>query len=177
MLTNHDLIKIIFWILNGIDPSPIAPSNTLSYSDVTVGIPLLVNCLLMVPFSVFFHYAYDVKPYKLSSYAEQESWPMDPAGLPPRYHGGPLGIKAWFQVWSPVELISAIFFSFKMSHESSGINAKQQAIYYETELAQAPVRGGRSHGHHAGRQEYAGYHSGYGQQNRGAPPPVYGGRY
>jgi hypothetical protein len=41
----------------------------LTWADVNIGLPTLIISLLMVPFSLFFHYAYSIKPYRLSRFA------------------------------------------------------------------------------------------------------------
>ncbi|KAF3770465.1 hypothetical protein M406DRAFT_247007 [Cryphonectria parasitica EP155] len=139
------VLQIIFMILNGISPSPLAPTSQLSYSDMTVGIPMLINCLLMVPFSIFFHWAYDVTSYHLShtpatAFAAtvdndlEEMRPVvgnanPPQNRPIRYQGGPLGIKAWVWVWNPMELIHAIVFSFTMFSESRKAGGSGRGAY------------------------------------------------
>ncbi|KAL2832194.1 organic solute transporter Ostalpha-domain-containing protein [Aspergillus pseudoustus] len=55
------LEKIIFTILHS--TSALHPSATLSQADTEIGIPHLVICIQMVPFALFFPYAYSVVPY------------------------------------------------------------------------------------------------------------------
>lgn len=117
-------------ILNGIHPSPLAPTSKLSYSDVTVGIPMMANCLLMVPFAIFFHWAYDVKSYHLPS-LDEELRPMYSAARQLRYEGGRLGLKAWLWIWNPKEIISASLFSFAMFSESKKVCIRNQDHVYE----------------------------------------------
>ncbi|PSR78877.1 organic solute transporter Ostalpha-domain-containing protein [Coniella lustricola] len=157
------LLTIIFTVLNGLSDSPLAPTQQLSYSDVTVGIPMLVNCLLMVPFSLFFHYAYDVTPYYLSSLAanatlaqklgpdanvaDPEAQPMNSGlnsmdnfqvGAPiTAYQGGPLGLKAWIWVWNPTEIIHALLFSVTMMSATgrSGRTRVAAGVYASADAA------------------------------------------
>ena len=64
----------------------------------------------MVPFAIFFHYAYSVRPYYIR--------PRDPdAHFPRSYQGGPLGIYAWLGMWNIGEILSAIGFAFNMASE------------------------------------------------------------
>lgn len=94
----------------------------------------MVMALLTVPFSVFFHFAYDVKPYYLENagkhlplaQADLESGGSPapahkPAGaysavgaVGTRYQGGPLGVWAWLGMLNPSELISGFVFGFTM---------------------------------------------------------------
>lgn len=133
---------------------------------------MLVNCLLMIPFSLFFHYAYDVRPYHLDRVLDQESLPINGQLSPPvRYQGGPLGIRAWFQMWNPTEVVSAIFFSFTMfseknkrQHTQMGQQPEQMYVYEQqgggipgTELEQNTAYEGRVVGYAGGPpmpQEY-----------------------
>jgi hypothetical protein len=65
----------------------------------------------MVPLSLFFLYAYHWNPYLLHSHG------TDSQGLPLRYHGGFLGVRAWFAMWNPKETLDAIVFAFKIAME------------------------------------------------------------
>lgn len=114
-------------ILNDVSPSPLAPNSKMSYSDMTVGLPMLINCLLIVPFSIFFHYAYDVNPYHLSSlkYRDEELQPINDAPGRSSYHGGTFGMNAWAWVCDPRELVSGILFSFKMLSASREMDISQ----------------------------------------------------
>lgn len=115
----------------------------------------------MVPFSVFFHYAYDVRPYHLDRLFEPahdaEMQPLGSAVRPTHYQGGPLGIKAWVWVWNPMELISAVAFSFKMASELQRSTRQQQQ--------QGAKRGSDSTDVGVNTAYYG-----------GGPPPTYGAR-
>lgn len=97
----------------------------------------MVMALLTVPFSIFFHFAYDVKPYYLENTARHvpiahstdlESGPDPPGGggsgkpavyttlgaAVTSYMGGPLGIWAWLGMLNPGELISGFVFGLTM---------------------------------------------------------------
>lgn len=107
--------QIVFWILNSISNSPLDPTSTMSEADVVTGIPAVVNCLIMVPFSVFFHYAYDVRPYLIDRHLESgrsESHHV-------RYQGGLLGMRAFAGMLDPGEILGAIGFVFKMGKQGA----------------------------------------------------------
>lgn len=108
--------QIIFWILDGVDPSPLTPNSRMNEADVTVGIPAIVNCLVMVPFSIFFHYAYDVGPYIIGhrQHHPAEGGHFSQGNYPQHYQGGFLGIRAFAGMMDPRELLGAIGFVFKM---------------------------------------------------------------
>ena len=64
----------------------------------------------MVPFAVFFHYAYSARPYFIRS--------RDPdMPFPQSYQGGPLGVYAWLGMLDIGEIVSAIRFAFTMAKE------------------------------------------------------------
>ncbi|KAJ5636861.1 uncharacterized protein N7484_010174 [Penicillium longicatenatum] len=118
------LERIIFTILRS--TNVLKSTSTLSYADVNIGIPNLVICLHMVPFSIFFHYAYNVGPYKLTNGIQvsdpslQESaaggYQKPTQGSIPRgYEGGPLGVRAWIGLFNPMEIIRAIKFGLGMA--------------------------------------------------------------
>ncbi|KAJ5746745.1 hypothetical protein N7520_011927 [Penicillium odoratum] len=121
------LERIIFTVLRS--TNALKSTATLSYADVDIGIPNLVVCLQMVPFSIFFHCAYNVGPYKLrnqnESYhpsvqeAEQEfHGKSDLVAIPLHYKGGPLGVRAWIGLFNPMEICRAIKFGFYMTQKA-----------------------------------------------------------
>lgn len=115
-------------ILTRLNPSPLTPTDKLSYTDLEIGIPLMLVSVELVIFAVFFHFAYSVTPYLLTSYEhkplpsnasdgdhhqqqrEREQHPVSSA----TYHGGPLGVRAWAALLNPGELIAALRFIFTM---------------------------------------------------------------
>ncbi|KUI74060.1 hypothetical protein VM1G_09704 [Cytospora mali] len=143
------LIQLVYWILRSINPSPLKPTATLSWSDDFIGIPVMVMALLTVPFSIFFHYAYSVKPYYLENTAQHmplahtdlEAGTDSPvAGKPATYtavgaagtsyQGGPLGIWAWLGMMNPSELIQGFIFGFTMlskENRQTGITTIRRA--------------------------------------------------
>lgn len=150
------IIQLIYWILRSITPSPLKPTAYFSWSDDFIGIPVMVMALLTVPFSIFFHFAYDVKPYYLENtgkhmplaQADLESGstgsgtgspapPAKPAGpytavgaAGTRYQGGFLGIWAWLGMLNPSELISGFIFGFTMLSKDNrkvGVNTVRRA--------------------------------------------------
>ncbi|KAK5324743.1 hypothetical protein LTR93_004218 [Exophiala xenobiotica] len=55
---------IIFWILRS--THVLKETSHLTYADVNFGIQTMLVCIQMVPFSIFFHWAYDAGAYDLS---------------------------------------------------------------------------------------------------------------
>ena len=96
----------------------------------------MVLCLEMVPFSIFFHYAYDVKPYLLRS-QDAEAQPMT-ATTSSFYQGGILGIRAWLAFLNPAEIIQAIMFAFSMYTESRRSGSGTRQSYEQRELVPVP---------------------------------------
>lgn len=107
----------------------------MNQADMTVGIPALVNCLVMVPFSIFFHYAYDVGPYIIDRHGRPRS-SRSPSSRAEagaaaaaeaqylRYQGGPLGVRAFTGMLNPSEFLGAIAFAFTMfRHRRGGAGA------------------------------------------------------
>ncbi|KAL4809859.1 organic solute transporter Ostalpha-domain-containing protein [Aspergillus unguis] len=83
------LEEIIFSILRS--TSALSPSNTLSNGDTEIGIPQLVVCIQMVPFALFFPYAYSWKPYTRGG------------------HDAYRGVgRAWIGLLNPVEIIRGV---------------------------------------------------------------------
>ncbi|KAK4944418.1 hypothetical protein LTR10_016092 [Elasticomyces elasticus] len=58
------LQQIIFLILRS--THALKETDHLTWADVNYGIQTMLVCIEMVPFAIFFHYAYDVAPYDLS---------------------------------------------------------------------------------------------------------------
>jgi hypothetical protein len=105
--------QIIFWILK--DAKVLNPTSTLTYADIYIGIPNMIICILMVPLSVFFHYAYSCQPYLTSNPVSADTNTAQPI---PHYQGGFLGRKAWLRTASPGEILRAIAFAFSMATEN-----------------------------------------------------------
>ncbi|KAJ5526559.1 hypothetical protein N7513_010718 [Penicillium frequentans] len=120
------LERIIFTILRS--TNVLESTSTLSYADVNIGIPNLVICLQMVPFSIFFHYAYNVEPYKLTHGSQCYDPKVQESGagnyqtpsevsISHGYEGGPLGVRAWIGLFNPMEILRAIKFGLDMAQE------------------------------------------------------------
>lgn len=63
----------------------------------------------MVPFSLFFHYAYTVKPYRLSKIAlDQAENGKNELFTPMKYQGGLFNLKMWCSVFIPTDLVRGI---------------------------------------------------------------------
>ncbi|EED21836.1 transmembrane protein, putative [Talaromyces stipitatus ATCC 10500] len=98
------LISLIFLILRS--TKVLSPSSTLTWADINIGLPTLIICLLMVPFSLFFHYAYSIKPYRLSKIAlEQAENGRHEPFTPLQYQGGLFNFRMWLSVFSPLDLV------------------------------------------------------------------------
>ncbi|KAM0811629.1 putative Transmembrane protein 184C [Seiridium cardinale] len=118
------LQQIVYMILTRINPSPLQPTAMLSYTDMQIGIPLLLVSCELVIFSVFFHFAYSVTPYcstsrlhKPVSHDDADDGHINADSG--SYYGGPLGIRAWISTFNPSEIVAAIMFAFKMRQEAS----------------------------------------------------------
>ncbi|KAJ9607998.1 hypothetical protein H2200_008077 [Cladophialophora chaetospira] len=124
--------SIIFTILRS--THTLKESSTLTYADVNFGIDTMTTCIIMVPFSIFFHYSYNVAPYDLTKprmlplseappqyagenvpFNEARHMAHEEGG---RYYGGFLGIKAWVMVFDPREILRAIVFAFTMRNQA-----------------------------------------------------------
>ncbi|KAJ5688771.1 hypothetical protein N7462_003163 [Penicillium macrosclerotiorum] len=116
------LEKIIFLILHSTDT--LNPTSTLSYADAYIGIPTMIICLQMVPFSFFFHWAYSTRPYELTNnsgsreYLAVEETQSGRIYKTNRYQGGFLGLYAWFALFNPVELFREIKATYSMFQAS-----------------------------------------------------------
>ncbi|PSR83901.1 organic solute transporter Ostalpha-domain-containing protein [Coniella lustricola] len=140
------VIQIVYWILRSIKPTPLTPTATLSFADVFTGIPVLITALLAVPFSVLFHFAYNVEPYYLQNVDANAPLTVREATTTTTattttattttattitttihttttaessYHGGPLGIRAWMGVLDPSELLSGLKLGVTMLHKAN----------------------------------------------------------
>ncbi|KAH0844673.1 hypothetical protein AYO21_02004 [Fonsecaea monophora] len=144
--------EIIFTILRS--TSVLKESSTMTYADVNFGIETMTTCILMVPFSVYFHYSYDVSPYDITKprmlplseippeYIDDSRSSQE--GLTGRngsqesfnqhrhmahetggqYYGGRFGVKAWATVVDLREILKAIQFSFTMRTTAKRMNRK-----------------------------------------------------
>ncbi|KAF3762906.1 hypothetical protein M406DRAFT_294704 [Cryphonectria parasitica EP155] len=108
------LIQLIYWILRTVKPTPLKPTASLSFADDFIGIPVLVMALLTVPFSILFHFAYDVQTYYLENVDKNLPLTQRDAEAGSSYQGGFLGIWAWLGMLNPSELISGLRFGLTM---------------------------------------------------------------
>ncbi|RAL13081.1 OSTA/TMEM184 family protein, partial [Aspergillus homomorphus CBS 101889] len=105
------LEKIIFFALGTTDT--LKTNAQLTYADVKIGIPTMVVCIQMVPFALFFHYAYSIRPYVIRKTLPTVQPSLNPAYAAVtelRYQGGPLGVRAWLGLLDPREILSAVRF-------------------------------------------------------------------
>lgn len=116
--------QIIFMILHSTDA--LKESSTMSYADVYIGLPTMIICIQMVPFALFFNYAYSTKPYRMSSSARngnsQEYLAVEENEAirnykSRQYQGGPLGAYAWLAFLNAVEFFREITSTYHMFQE------------------------------------------------------------
>lgn len=132
--------------------SPLQPTAYLSWQDDFIGIPVMVMAILTVPFSVLFHFAYDVRTYQLENVdrfiplahidaetgsASTSHGVTTPSGAykgvssaGSSYQGGFLGVSAWLAMLNPSELISGFVFGFTMlssKNREMGISTVRRA--------------------------------------------------
>ncbi|KAK4694678.1 hypothetical protein P7C71_g2947, partial [Lecanoromycetidae sp. Uapishka_2] len=98
------LQQIVFTILNS--TGAVKPSAKLSYNDIYYGIPSIIVCGEMGFAALFQLYAYNARPYFLTSSISSTESHMKPANL--RYHGGFLGIKAFAAALDPRKILGGI---------------------------------------------------------------------
>ncbi|KAH8696576.1 organic solute transporter Ostalpha-domain-containing protein [Talaromyces proteolyticus] len=119
------LESIIFLILTS--TNALHATATMTYADVKVGIPNLLICVQTLLFSLFFHYAYKVSPYRTQSKEailipshEGQYGPGDNYNqLPPSYNQSRMSAgRAWLAMLDPREILSAIKFMFTMRSEA-----------------------------------------------------------
>lgn len=88
----------------------------MSEADVVVGAHATLNCIIVVGFSIFFHYAYSVTPYIIDKQVDPEAG--GPQGQ--SYRGGFLGVPAWVGILNPMEVISATASIFSRGDSRGG---------------------------------------------------------
>ncbi|KAI0154911.1 organic solute transporter Ostalpha-domain-containing protein [Xylariaceae sp. FL1272] len=167
--------NILFLILDS--AGALKPTDVLTEADLRHGIPKLIECLEMVPLSLFFFYAYSHRPYTLKNIRQRDE---ESAKDITAYKGG---LMMLVKIWSPLETIRAIGFIFTMKKEknqriagpysSTAYEAQNYSTQSYTPLthemdnrppyAQSYGQGPEGHGH-----EQAGY--GQGPQDYQAPP-------
>ncbi|KAE8154189.1 organic solute transporter Ostalpha-domain-containing protein [Aspergillus avenaceus] len=130
------LEKILFLILTGKVKYP----ASMTYIDVTMGLPTMVICVQMVPLSILVLYAYRTTPYEISpsvrTLRPREYEPVGSDGneealldgVPNRYHGGTLGLRAWALYLNPLVLFRDVRNAYVMIHDAW---AAQKALVKE----------------------------------------------
>ena len=128
------LQTIIFTILNSTGAA--SPSSRLSYNDIYYGIPSILICGEMVLFALFHLYAYSARPYFIhSGFSAIEA--HKPGAQ--KYHGGPLGLKAFLMALNPAEIavghVQAVknLFSMREEQYKNGGVALQPQYYNQHE--------------------------------------------
>lgn len=109
----------------------------MTYADLNIGIKNMIICVEMVPFALFFHYAYSVHPYIIHSIPQSEA---GETGGPRSYQGGYLGYRAWLGALNPMQMLQAIAFAFQSwsddkvsprGDSSYGLVERQPPVYNE----------------------------------------------
>ncbi|KAI1265860.1 organic solute transporter Ostalpha-domain-containing protein [Xylariaceae sp. FL1019] len=103
--------NILFLILDS--AGALKPTDILTEADLRHGIPKLIECLEMVPLSLFFFYAYSHRPYILKNIQQRDE---ESAKDITAYRGG---LMMLVKMWSPLETIRAIAFIFTMQKEKN----------------------------------------------------------
>lgn len=85
----------------------IKDSPKIRTPDIKVGIPSLLLCIEMALFAIFHIWAFSYRPYIIGSTQYQNIYGSKDQTEQPRYHGGPLGIKAILDCFNPWDLIKA----------------------------------------------------------------------
>ncbi|KAL9620652.1 MAG: hypothetical protein Q9160_004788 [Pyrenula sp. 1 TL-2023] len=133
--------NIIFSILRSTGVTD--PTSKLTYADMHVGIPVMVNLLQIVPISIFFHYAYTYRPYVIQkgdqairhTNAQGEENFYTPEK---RYQGGLLGYRALIGALNPMDVFEGSSFAFKMATGKVEGQAKFRSTASEPEDMLAP---------------------------------------
>ncbi|KAJ5093725.1 hypothetical protein N7456_009586 [Penicillium angulare] len=135
------LEQILFLVLEG--SKVLKTTNQLSYADVHTGLPTMIICIQMVPFAIFIHFAFSVKPYliKKPSGDSIEMLPeADENGRPvPRsYQGGTWGSHAWAAYLNPLELAMEVRSMYRTLHQ---IKVRKQPKIYKSDLEAEKLTG------------------------------------
>lgn len=80
-------------------------SEKIQTSDIKVGIPSMLLCIEMALFAIFHVWSFSYRPYVIGSKAYQDVYGHLDAE--PKYHGGPLGIKAVADAFNFWDLVKA----------------------------------------------------------------------
>lgn len=127
--------NILFSIL--LSTGALKPSETLTFADVRVGIPVMCTCIEMVPISLFFHYAYSYRPYCLDG--KHRPIPVSESAVAPptpisSYQGGLLGYRALLLALNPREVFEAFLFAFKMATVLRSSGSKDHGSSYSEDM-------------------------------------------
>lgn len=109
--------NVIFTILRSADA--LKPTSTLSYNDITFGLPNLLLCIEMLLFSFLHLVAFCSTPYYVSARAS--------------YEGGTLGVKAIAAACNPVDIMSGVVqaIGYLTGSKHSGSAARYQGVGME----------------------------------------------
>lgn len=81
----------------------VKPSQTIGALDLKVGIPNLLIAVEMAFFSILHIWAYPWKPYALDNQESADGSPVYKS----KYHGGPMGLKAYADAFNPWDMLKA----------------------------------------------------------------------
>jgi len=85
----------------------IKASQKIQTPDIKVGIPSMLLCIEMALFAIFHLWSFSYKPYVIGSKQYQAVYGHLKEIEAPRYHGGPLGVKAVIDAFNPWDLVKA----------------------------------------------------------------------
>jgi hypothetical protein len=115
----------------------LSATSTMTWANLNIGIPALLVCVQMVPFSVLFHFAYTYRPYFLGNDLSPGSSVSAGDGRPhQRYQGGTLGLRALLELCNPSEIIVAAIFGFRMKAELQQLMLEGDSDIEATRLVQ-----------------------------------------
>ncbi|OKL59335.1 hypothetical protein UA08_05391 [Talaromyces atroroseus] len=98
-------------------------TSSISYADIHIGLPNMIICVQMVPFSFLIRWAYSTKEYKLNSNSNNYKLANDSLEMQDEYgeliteanrqnrtfqgsyQGGRFGIQAWAAYLNPLEMV------------------------------------------------------------------------
>ena len=122
MLTSS---QALFQLLEGRGALNTTPM--ISYADLNMGIPSLVTAIEMIPICIFFIWAFSHKPYILTIDSSDES----ASGPAPAYRGGKWGHKALIAMWSPMDLVRAHVFAWRIFRAKTFLDTSTDEIVVE----------------------------------------------
>ena len=123
--------NVIFTILRSADA--LKPTSTLSYNDITFGLPNLLLCIEMLLFSFLHLVALNSTPYHVSGRDG--------------YEGGTLGVKAITAACNPIDIMSGVVqaIGYLTGSKHSGSATRYQDVGMEPLRYDGPSYGNSAH--------------------------------